>query len=88
MVVQCMKAMADVSKKKMKPKEQCAYKKLGIPDEICKDCDGYREDCFKYTTIDHIRKWNEQRSDRDEVGRLDDIDQPPNLRIFQGGEDE
>jgi len=55
--------------------EQCAYKKLEIKDDECLGCDGYKEACFKYTTIDHIKQWNQQRIGRDKIGRLEDLEQ-------------
>ena len=42
-----------------KPLEQCAYAKLGMQDEVCNEirCDGFSEDCFHYTTEEHLNKF-------------------------------
>ncbi len=42
-----------------KPKEQCAYAKLGMQKDACEEirCDGYSESCFQYTTINHLAKF-------------------------------
>lgn len=43
----------------MERTEQCAYAKLGVMDEQCKQikCNGYSDVCFHYTTIEHLTQF-------------------------------